>query len=90
MRPDVDEARRALAEDMAYSQNLTKIGFVKGVGPAPQNVPSQNLTTDPYYTDWYRQVLVFDRYPTSLSEIEILPWEMSGKARRDPPSEAKQ
>ncbi|SAL82948.1 hypothetical protein AWB67_06269 [Caballeronia terrestris] len=88
--PDVDEARRALAEDMAYSQNLTKIGFVKGVGPAPQNVPSQNLTTDPYYTDGYRQVLVFDRYPTSLSEIEILPWEMSGKARRDPPSEAKQ
>jgi hypothetical protein len=88
--PDVDEARRALAEDMAYSQNLTKIGFVKGVVPASQSVPSRNLTTDPYYTDGYRQVLVFDRYPTSLSEIEIFPWEMSGKARSDPPSEAKQ
>ena len=71
--PDVDEARRALAEDMAYSQNLTKIGFVKGVGAAPQSAPSENLTTDPYYTDGYRQVLVFDRHPTSLSEIEILP-----------------
>src|SRR6185503_1106617 len=75
--PDVDEARKALAEDMAYSQNLTQLGFVRGVGPAPQGAPSQNLTTDPYYTDGYRQVLVFDRHPTSLSEIEVLPWEKS-------------
>ena len=34
--PDVDEARGALAEDMAYSQNLAKIGYVKGVGAAPK------------------------------------------------------
>jgi len=46
--PDVDEARTALTEDMAYSQNLLKIGLVKGVGAAPASAPRANLTTDPY------------------------------------------
>jgi hypothetical protein len=87
--PDVDEARTALTEDMAYSQNLQKIGFVKGVGPAPQSAPKENLTTDPYFTDGYRQVLVFDRQPTSLSGIEFLPWEAAAKLNALP-SGAKQ
>jgi hypothetical protein len=77
--PDVDEARTALTEDMAYSQNLQKIGFVRGVGAAPQGTTRQNLTTDPYYTDGYRTVLVFDRQPTSLSEIEFFPWEAAAR-----------
>jgi hypothetical protein len=73
--PDVDEARAALVEDMAYSQNLAQIGGVMGVGAAPQGNPRENLTTDPYYTDGYRVVLVFDRKPTSLAEIESFPRE---------------
>jgi hypothetical protein len=73
--PDVDEARTALAEDMAYSQNLTKFGFVKGVGSAPPSAPRENLTTDPYYTDGYRVVLVFDRTPTSMAETDTFKWE---------------
>lgn len=77
--PDVDEARTALTEDMAYSQNLQKIGFVNGVGAAPQSAPKENLTTDPYFTDGYRQLLVFDRQPTSLSRIEFFPWEAAAK-----------
>jgi hypothetical protein len=77
--PDVDEARTALTEDMAYSQNLQKIGFVRGVGAAPQGTTRQNLTTDPYYTDGYRAVLVFDRQPTSLSEIEFFQWEAAAR-----------
>jgi hypothetical protein len=88
--PDVDEARRALAEDMAYSQNLVELGFVKGVGAASQSAPSENLTTDPYYTDGYRQVLVFDRHPTSLSEIGIFPWEVNAKPSNHPRAGAKQ
>ena len=52
--PNVDEARTALAEDMAYSQNLAKYELVEGVGRAPQSTPRENLTTDPYYTDGYR------------------------------------
>jgi LssY C-terminus len=72
--PDVDEARAALMEDMAYSQSLAKLGLVDGVGAAARNAPRENLTTDPYFTDGRRSVLVFDRRPISLAEIEILPW----------------
>ena len=74
--PDVDEARSALAQDMAYSQNLAKIGYVKGVGGAPKNAPRGNLTTDPYYTDGFRVVVVFDRQPTSLADVDFFPWEV--------------
>jgi hypothetical protein len=73
--PDVDEARSALAQDMAYSQNLTRIGYVKGVGTAPKSAPRGNLTTDPYYTDGLRSVLVFEHRPISLAEVEFFPWE---------------
>jgi hypothetical protein len=83
--PDVDEARSALTQDMAYSQNLAKIGYVKGVGAAPRSAPRKNLTTDPYFTDGLRSVLVFDRYPTSLSAVDFLPWE-----RGDAPVDATQ
>jgi hypothetical protein len=73
--PDVDEALVALIEDLAYSQNLQLIGLVKGVGAAPRDAPRQNLTTDPYYTNGLRGVLIFDSRPTSLADIEFLPWE---------------
>jgi hypothetical protein len=73
--PDVDEARTALTEDMAYSQNLAAIGLVSGVGAAPKDAPRGNLTKDPYYTDGFRAVLIFDAQPRSLAEIDILPWE---------------
>jgi hypothetical protein len=72
--PDVDEVRTALLEDMAYSQNLSAIGFVDGVGAASKEEPRGNLTTDPYYTDGYRAVLIFDSRPRSIAEIELLPW----------------
>ena len=65
----------ALIEDLAYSQFLYKVGLVKGVGAAPRDVPRRNLTTDPYYTRGFRGVLFFEDHPTSLAEIEILPWE---------------
>ncbi len=76
--PDVDEAARALSEDLVYSQGLRAIGFVGGVGAAPKEAPRENLTTDPYYTSGLRTVLLFDVDPTSLGEIEFLPWESLG------------
>lgn len=72
--PDVDEAARALMEDLVYSQGLRAIGLVKGVGAAPRDAPRENLTTDPYYTAGMRSVLLFDSTPTSLTQIEMLPW----------------
>ena len=74
--PDVDLARNALVQDLLYSENLAQIGFVKGVGAAPKSAPRRNLTTDPYFTDGLRSVLVFDRQPTSLAEIGSFPWEI--------------
>jgi len=74
--PDVDEARNALAEDMAYSQSLAKLGAARGVGAASKDAPRENLTTDPYYTDGLRIVLVFDRKPTSLAAIEFFPGDL--------------
>lgn len=73
--PDVDEAGRALMEDLVYSQGLRAIGLVKGVGATPKSAPRRNLTTDPYYTTGMRSVLLFDSVLTSLTEIEILPWQ---------------
>lgn len=76
--PDVDEAAEALVEDLVYSQGLRAFGFVKGVGAAPKSAPRENLTTDPYYTNGLRCVLIFDSKPTSLTQIEILPWDSPG------------
>jgi hypothetical protein len=73
--PDVDEARTALQEDMVYSQSLTALGLVKGVGTATRNEPRRNLTTDPYYTDGLRGVLIFDIHSTAITDIQFLPWE---------------
>jgi hypothetical protein len=72
--PDVDEAGRALMEDLVYSQGLHAIGLVNGVGVAPKSAPRQNLTTDPYFTAGVRSVLLFDSELTSLTEIVMLPW----------------
>jgi hypothetical protein len=82
--PNVDEARVALTEDLAYSQNLVAIGLVTGVGAATRDAPRENLTTDPYYTDGFRVVLVFDTRTTSLDEIDFLPWEQLSGDSLDP------
>ena len=74
--PDVDEARRYFVEDMAYSQALARHGYVKGVGVVTREEPKMNLTGDPFYTDGLRVVLFFEPRPYSLSEIELLEWEM--------------
>jgi hypothetical protein len=73
--PDVDEARRYLVEDLAYSQALHRIGFVKGVGASGKEEPQANLVGDPWYSDGLRAVLFFEPRPYSLSELEVLNWE---------------
>jgi hypothetical protein len=73
--PDIDEARHALVEDLLFSQMLTKVGFVKGVGASRPSSPRNNLTGDPYFTDGYRLVLILDEHPTALDEFKALGWE---------------
>jgi hypothetical protein len=73
--PDVDEARRYLAEDLAYSQAVAGIGYVKGVGGVTRQAPRMNLVGDPFYTDGLRVVLFFESRPHALSDIELIEWE---------------
>jgi hypothetical protein len=73
--PDVDEARRYFVEDLAYSQALAGVGYVKGVGVVSKEAPRMNLVGDPFYTDGFRAVLFFEPRPYTLSDIEHLEWE---------------
>jgi hypothetical protein len=72
--PDVDETREYLLEDLVYSQAVSKIGYVRGVGEVPMGQPRGNLTGDPWFTDGYRVVLWVTSEPTPISEVEALPW----------------
>lgn len=72
--PDVDETREYLLEDLAYSQAVKKVGYVKGVGPVPLDSPRGNLTGDPWFTDGYRLVLWVTSEPTPMSDLVALPW----------------
>lgn len=73
--PDVDEARNDLVQDAIYSQLVTEIGFVKGVGPVARSSPRTTPGGSTYHTDGLRAVLIFDRVPVSLTEIELMGWE---------------
>ena len=80
--PDVDEARRYLVEDLAYSQALARIGFVKGVGEAGKDAPRFNLAGDPYFTDGLRAVMFFEPRPHTLGDLDIIgSWEIPTRAR---------
>ena len=73
--PDIDEARRYFAEDMAYSQALVSHGYVNGTGVVTRNEPRSNLVGDPFFTDGMRLVLFFGHRPSTLAEIKFLNWE---------------
>jgi hypothetical protein len=72
--PFVDDARNDLAQDLAYSQALTKIGHVKGAGRAFK-IGEQSSEELSYETDGLRVVLVFGDRPSSLATIDFFDWE---------------
>ncbi len=73
--PDVDEARNDLIQDLIYSQFLTKLGFVKGVGRVMASQPRTTPSGANYHTDGLRAVFLFEQRSVSLSEIEFFDWE---------------
>jgi hypothetical protein len=75
MNPHVDEARDALTQDLAYSQALIKMGFIKGSGSAQSTQTEVSLKDYQYTTDGLRVVLVFAERPSSLEEIDFFNWE---------------
>jgi hypothetical protein len=76
--PNVDETRDGLVADLAYSQSLRSVGYVRGSQLSTRQDTHFNLTPDPYYSDGLRAVMFFDERPTALDEIEILDWEPTG------------
>jgi hypothetical protein len=73
--PDVDEARDYLVQDMAHSQGLERIGWVKGVGAASSSEPHHMEDGSPFFTDGLRLVLWFGEPPIPLDEIQFRLWE---------------
>jgi hypothetical protein len=84
--PDVDEARMGLIQDLLYSQSLIQFGFTRGVQPATESQPHRNLTGDPFFTDGLRAVLVFERRPVSLDQVEVFDWERPGSSASAAPT----
>ena len=72
--PVVDEARLYISLDLAASQSLRAVGYVKGVGHSDRVAPRYNYTNDPYYTDGLRVVLVLGEGRQPLDRIEFLDW----------------
>lgn len=73
--PDIDEAREYLMQDLVFSQAVSKVGYVDGVGIGTQDNPHRNFMNQPYWTDGKRAVFLFGSEPTSLAEIEFFSWE---------------
>ena len=75
LNPYVDEARNDLTQDLAYSQALIKIGYVKGAGQPQPNTTDVSSKGIHYMTDGLRAVLVFGDRPASLESIDFFNWE---------------
>jgi hypothetical protein len=73
--PYVDQARDDLAQDLAYSQALIKIGYVKGAGHGRSDAEQVSPGGIHYSTDGLRVVLVFGDRPASLATIDFFDWE---------------
>ena len=80
--PHVDEARLYITLDMATSETLEAVGYVKGVGYSGRAAPRFNYTEDPYYTDGLRVVLVVGETRHPLNDINFLRWEQPGSRRQ--------
>jgi hypothetical protein len=72
--PNVDEVRNFLIQDMLYSNGVSKIAFVTGVGPTGPGEQRDSLGGASYHTDGLRAVLFLVTRPLSLSDVQILDW----------------
>ena len=73
--PDVDQDRYYLLQDLIMSGEVSRFGFVRGVGLSKGANPRTNLTGDPYLTDGLRLVVFLSGTQRPLNEIELLEWE---------------
>jgi hypothetical protein len=72
---DIDEVRNSFGEDMLFSQGLKKLGWARGMPAVSSEEPRLNLGGDPFFTDGLLLVLLFDRRPISMLEVQFFDWE---------------
>jgi hypothetical protein len=72
---DIDEVRNSFGEDMLFAQGLKKLGWARGMPAVSSEEPRLNLGGDPYFTDGLLLVLLFDRRPISMLEVQFFDWE---------------
>lgn len=72
--PNVDEVRNFLVQDMLYSNGVSKIAYITGVGPTEPGELRDSLGGASYHTDGLRAVLFLVTRPLSLSDIQVLDW----------------
>ncbi len=76
-RLDLDEVRDFFLQDLWYAQGIKKVGLVHSPGTeAPISAPKTTFRGTTYITDGYRAVVWLTRDPVTLSEIEVLDWDM--------------
>jgi len=70
-----DEARSGFVQDLLFSQGLVKAGYVLGAKSATVEQPAKKLTDDPYFSDGLRAVMLLDRSPQSIRELQFFSWD---------------
>ena len=61
-------------QDLVFSRGVRKFGYVKGAEPSTREKPRWNLMEQPWWSDGRRAVFIFGSEPTTLDEVELLPW----------------
>ncbi|MFZ1887298.1 MAG: LssY C-terminal domain-containing protein [Candidatus Binataceae bacterium] len=84
--PNVDEARDYVLDDLLASRRVSRLGFVRGVEPAPATSPRHNLTGDPYYTDGLRAFAILSKTRTTPA---LLSW-LAPSSSKVPASESRE
>lgn len=79
--PNVDEVRNFFIQDMLYSNGVSKLAYVTGVGPTGPGELRRSLGRAGYHTDGLRAVLFIVTRPLSLSDVQILDWYPALKLR---------
>jgi len=73
--PDLNETRAYLGEDMALSQNVSKVGWIRTNDPITKDNPNINYKDQTWWSDGLVLVLLFDETPTSFTNINYFEWE---------------
>lgn len=84
--PDVDEARGYLVQDLLWTQQMRRFGWVTGVGPSSAAAPRRMADGTPFYTDGLRAVMEFGDDWTPFDEIQFFDWERATPAVQSKPT----